>query len=116
MNRDKIKQAYIECALWASTDEQGEPLESSDALLSDMAREQMHAEVDDFLNLIEAEKVPLDGWTDEQIGHDFWLSRNGHGAGFWDRGLPSGDTLHRWAKTYGDCDLYVGDDGEIYCH
>ena len=22
-----------------------------------------------------------------QIGHDLWLTRNGHGAGFWDRGL-----------------------------
>jgi len=21
----------------------------------------------------------------EQAGHDFWLSRNGHGTGFWDR-------------------------------
>lgn len=21
----------------------------------------------------------------EQIGHDIWLTRNGHGAGFWDR-------------------------------
>lgn len=21
----------------------------------------------------------------EQIGHDLWLTRNGHGAGFWDR-------------------------------
>ena len=21
----------------------------------------------------------------EQAGHDFWLTRNGHGAGFWDR-------------------------------
>lgn len=24
----------------------------------------------------------------EQAGHDFWLSRNGHGAGFWDRDPP----------------------------
>jgi len=22
---------------------------------------------------------------EEQAGHDFWLTRNGHGAGFWDR-------------------------------
>lgn len=22
---------------------------------------------------------------DERFGHDFWLTRNGHGAGFWDR-------------------------------
>ncbi len=27
----------------------------------------------------------LNNWTPEQAGHDFWLSRNGHGAGFFDR-------------------------------
>ena len=32
-------------------------------------------------------------WTDEQIGHDLWLTRGGHGAGFWDRDLPNGDKL-----------------------
>ena len=39
--------------------------------------------------------LPLltDEWTDEQIGHDLWLTRGGHGAGFWDRGLPNGKEL-----------------------
>lgn len=32
-------------------------------------------------------------WTDEQIGHDIWLTRGGHGAGFWDRDLPNADEL-----------------------
>ena len=27
------------------------------------------------------------GLHPDQCGHDFWLTRNGHGAGFWDRGL-----------------------------
>lgn len=26
-----------------------------------------------------------DGYTPERAGHDYWLTRNGHGAGFWDR-------------------------------
>ena len=25
------------------------------------------------------------GYDEEQAGHDYWLTRNGHGAGFWDR-------------------------------
>ena len=34
------------------------------------------------------------GYTWEQVGHDFWLTSQGHGAGFWDRGLEElGDTL-----------------------
>ena len=29
----------------------------------------------------------LDGIEPSQIGHDLWLTMDGHGAGFWDRGL-----------------------------
>ena len=51
-----------------------------------------------------------------RAGHDFWLTRNGHGAGYWDRGLGEvGDALTTAAEVYGSCDLYVGDDGKIYC-
>jgi len=39
-------------------------------------------------------------WTDEQIGHDLWLTRGGHGAGFWDRGLPNGDKLTEICKLF----------------
>ncbi len=52
----------------------------------------------------------------ERAGHDFWLTRNGHGAGFWDGDWPKpyADTLTQAAKAFGECDLYVGDDGAIY--
>ena len=42
----------------------------------------------------------------EQHGHDFWLTRNGHGAGFWDRGYKKeiADALtedsHRCGEAY----------------
>ena len=33
-------------------------------------------------------------YNETRAGHDFWLTRNGHGAGFWDRGLGEvGDAL-----------------------
>ena len=36
------------------------------------------------------------------LGHDFWLTRNRHGAGFWDRGLGAlGETLSKMAKVHG---------------
>ena len=31
----------------------------------------------------------------ERIGHDFWLTRNGHGAGFWDGGWNDADFVKR---------------------
>lgn len=51
----------------------------------------------------------------ESAGVDFWLTRNGHGAGFWDRGCdPCLDALTRESKVYGSVDLYCGDDSLIY--
>jgi hypothetical protein len=54
------------------------------------------------------------GWTDAEAGHDFWLTRNGHGTGFWDRGYKDerkeefGELLTKAAKSYGPFDLYLG--------
>jgi hypothetical protein len=57
----------------------------------------------------------LDGISDEQIGHDIWLTRNHHGAGFWDRGLGDlGDKLTEIAHSLGGSDAYVGDDGKVH--
>lgn len=52
----------------------------------------------------------------ERAGHDFWLTRNGHGCGFWDGDWqePFGDKLTEAAKSFGECSLYVGDDGKLY--
>lgn len=110
-------QAYIECALWSSTDDQGEPLDGlygADDLAPETL-EAMRADVQDFLDLVEREGLDVDGLDPGQVGHDFWLTRNGHGAGFWDRGLGElGDRLTALTKPYGESWLYVGDDGRLY--
>lgn len=51
-----------------------------------------------------------------RAGHDFWLTRNGHGAGFWDGDWPEpmADALTKAAKGFGECYLYAGDDGKLY--
>ena len=44
--------------------------------------------------------------SDDQIaqaGHDFWLTRNGHGAGFWDGDWPKyGDMFTKIAESFGE--------------
>lgn len=51
----------------------------------------------------------------ELSGHDFWLTRNGHGAGFWDRGLgASGDLLTELSEKAGQCSPVIGDDNLIH--
>lgn len=51
-------------------------------------------------------------------GSDFWLSRNGHGSGYFDRpeyyGETGAESLQALAESYREADLYRGDDGLIY--
>lgn len=47
-----------------------------------------------------------------QFGHDFALTRNGHGAGYWDRGIGAlGDKLTEWANSFGESHVNVTEDG-----
>lgn len=64
--------------------------------------------------LEEAESTGYVTWA--KLGHDLWLTRNGHGAGYWDRGLGEvGTKLTAAAKLLGSQDLYVsGDPPAIY--
>ena len=114
---DEALAAYVSCALWSSTDEAGRPLDAvyGPDDISDEARDEMRADLADFLHLVEREGLELSELEPEQIGHDFWLTRNRHGAGFWDRGLGElGEALTKWAHSYGDSYVYVGDDGRLY--
>ena len=119
-----VVAAYMECALWSSNDESdeygGEPMDKN-YCIGDIAEETQAEMEKDCLDFIEEvgvlyeEYVVKSRYGYEGFGHDFWLTRNGHGAGFWDRGLGElGDMLSDAAKVYGSYDLYVGDDGKIY--
>ncbi|KAB2661441.1 hypothetical protein F9K91_24905 [Brucella tritici] len=59
---------------------------------------------------------PIAGREAAMAGHDFWLTRCGHGAGFWDGDWPEphASILDKASKAFGNIDLYVGDDGLIY--
>ena len=53
----------------------------------------------------------------DALASDFVLTRNGHGTGFWDRGIgEDGRELTRMAKAYGTVGLYRGDDGKLHFH
>lgn len=109
----KMTNAYIEAALWStSTDDGMDFLDNGEFEVSREFREKAAKDCQDFFNKI----VDLEhNLTDEQLGHDFWLTRNGHGTGFWDRGLGEvGKKLSNVARSFGPCELYVGDDNRIY--
>lgn len=128
---DEFLQGYMECALWASTypaDDDGNPVESESEdytdlpfddsfSVSDIHPDTVKAMSDDCDDFISANRDDLiaSGLSAEQAGHDFWLTREGHGAGFWDRGLGEiGERLTKASKPYGS--FYLWTDGEFVKH
>jgi hypothetical protein len=127
-NQIDFIDAYIEAALWSSTDKDDKHLDENycEPDLHESARTKIKADCLAFLKANEslikqaadlgdyfAQKTK---WNEyERAGHDFWFTRNHHGAGFWDRNLGEvGDKLTEAAKAFGECTLIVGDDGKIY--
>ncbi|MFZ3014377.1 MAG: hypothetical protein WA045_11795 [Nitrospira sp.] len=126
-----FEHAYIVCMLWSSNDEStpsgGEPLDANYDIddIDLQTRQAITAECREFCQMVveTLDITVLPGWTPEQAGHDFWLTRNGHGAGFWDRysGGHVWEALGDWLKDavgwrtdFPEQDPYVGDDGKIY--
>jgi hypothetical protein len=111
-------EAYIECAFWLSYDESdengGKPLDENygPGDLAPSAREKLESDARKFFD------ANQELFTEEpaSAGHDFWLTRNGHGCGFWDGDWMSeaGSALTAASKQFGECFLYVGDDGMVY--
>lgn len=120
MSLDAFERAFLECALWSSTDETseagGEPLDSHYSI-ADFEEHALRSLLRDCRDFREANAELLaQAGDDSQNGHDFWLTRNGHGAGFWDRGYGAiGEALSKASKVYGSVDLFVNpNDGKVY--
>lgn len=119
--------AYIEAALFTCSDESKDGGTCLDKNYSreDIAEQAliiMRADSKSFLekfeSRIETSDVRLPGGCSrwEYAGHDFWLTRCEHGAGFWDGDWPGGiaAAMTAYCKKIGNTDLYLGDDGKIY--
>ena len=119
---DDMLAAYLECALWSSTGDDEAPLDR-DHDVSNVAGESRvkarkdcesfaRANLTTILACFDYARVGYD-WS--RVGHDLWLTRNHHGAGFCDRGLEvHGDALTKAAHAMGGSDAYVGDDNKVY--
>lgn len=92
------------CVQWqasdATDDGNGYPISESGDEFTDQVAELLTEDVTAFV---------ADNWDDlltagvsaAQCGHDFVLTANGHGAGFWDRGLGAvGDRLTEATRGY----------------
>lgn len=116
--KQEFLDAYIEAALWSSNDLSSEEAEFLDENYDsdDLSEKCLEEFKKDCISFCEDNAADLEGLDPGQCGHDFWLTRNRHGAGFWDRGLgEKGERLSKAAHVYGSVDLYVND-GKIHCN
>lgn len=131
---DDFAKGYFAAMIWSTTDESdesgGEPMDANydQDDLSEQALERIAEECKAFQEaaadlLEQAYDRPdyhgMDGSSPQAMaGHDFWLTRNHHGAGFWDREALKqddlGNKLTEVADSFGECYPGIGDDGLIY--
>ena len=118
--RSDFEQGYIDTLLWCGVyteDESGE-LTTTDELddLSSIPESVLATIKQDCESFISANREMLDETEadDYQHGTDFYLTRNRHGAGFWDRGYGEvGRKLTDAAHTYGEFSLSLDNDGNV---
>jgi hypothetical protein len=114
---DKFTEAYITTAYFTETDNSepsgGHPLDKNYTLeeLDANAFVEMLADCRDFQKKYR-HIYDEAGWSDEEAGKDFWLSRNGHGTGFFDsdgKDETVREYLQNVSRSYGEYSLYIGD-------
>lgn len=117
---------YQRCLLWSTSgDYNGQEYESLEGFK--MSGQLAQATADDCMafylaNLEDIREAAArygasnDPTGFEPAGHDFWLTRVGHGAGYWDGDLPQalGDRLTEASKKAGEVWPYIGDNGQVY--
>lgn len=115
--------ALLTALFWSSTDDNGQSLDRGDYQPSPQLIARLETDWERFQEIIQDRMPQFD--PDEhcltsnidQMEHDFILTRNGHGCGFWETSdwqAPYGDQLTAICQEIGEIEPYVGDDGLIY--
>lgn len=109
--------SYAETALWSSTEcsedgDMGDALDENHGVddIDDAAFAEMVSDCESFRD---AQAELLSDVDPSDAGHNFWLSRNGHGAGFFDSDAEHADDLQAATKPYGSVDLYAHE-GKVF--
>ena len=73
-----------------------------------------YSDIKEFTNLLN--DSTLDEVKPFDLGMDFWLTRNGHGTGFWDRDYSeeTEKDLMSAVKNFKEKNLIIGDDMMLY--
>lgn len=130
-------ERLVRTLLWSETDNSdesgGEPLDANYDItdVDEKSLAELNKRFQSFVE--EAEKALTEKFGDEwgsiddfytgsasggfYTEHDFIMTVNGHGCGFWEKGDwqdDVSDILTRLAKKQGEIDAYVGDNGRVH--
>lgn len=109
-----IKGGYIRALYFTDCGDIDQP--AVDIELSSDALSRIDSDIARFIELIQFADLP-DSVTYDQLGIDFWLTRNGHGTGFWDRHDVYGEQLAKLltniSKSFGEVWPYESDNNEL---
>ena len=128
LNIKKIMDSYLECAIWTEEERLEEEntegyegeikdlIPEADLNVNNFSDDSKIKAYEDIKLFLKYAGDSVNGIDEEQLGHDIWLSRNGHGAGFFDRGYDDDieKILMDSAHKIGSVDIYLGDDGLLY--
>lgn len=110
---ETMTEHYIIAALWSSTKDDGSAFDD-DHYPSDVDPESRERCKQECKSFIELAGDLLKNWSPEQAGYDFWLSRNGHGSGFFDRDdladAVTCNALQRLTDRYGSRYCFTWED------
>lgn len=112
---DDFLRQYLITALWSSSDCEGTPFDQNHDI-DDIAPESLEKAQADCQKFKSEAGDLLEGLSESTAGHDFWLTRNGHGAGFWDGDYEekTGEALTVLSKKFSEVSVVKGDDGKLY--
>ena len=115
-NVERFYNAYVECMVWADCPERH--LKKGLGLHSDA----MKIARADCLSFLEVNHDLIGDSIKEieQAGHDFWLTRKGHGSGFWDSpeiyGEENSQKLTKASKSFNEhISLFFTQENGEYC-
>jgi hypothetical protein len=112
-SQEQFIKGYID-AIFFTDGEAREDVPISDTFVATRIYNDCKAFLDDAVVEIAFVTAMNPEYTPEQAGHDFWLTRNRHGVGFWDRDLGTlGELLTEKAHKFGSVGTYV-DNGLLY--
>lgn len=120
---DDFTKGYLTTIFWTDRTEDDEEYDEDELAPETLAKivEDCKDFQENAAQLLEEYCERIDGHQDfnfsrmASAGGDFALTRNGHGSGFWDRGLDElGEKLSEESRPFGNQSLYLGDDQKVY--